>query len=274
MTTISSVSFTNSQRNPTITIIGSGFGPTPGAAATPAASGTTGYDYGTALIVNNPARGFSAGLSNVAINDSIGLTNLSYTDTSITFQLGSAYSLYLYNFKQGDNIIVGVNGTQLATTVNYTPPISVATIGVARFFDTNNGTHFFTSDPGEVQQILATRPDLTEDAVGLNAVDPTSNDDPNATSVFRFFDSIYGTHFFTSSAVEKNTVLATRPDLKYEGIAFAEDTSQQPGDTAVYRFFDTHFGTHFYTADPSEIRSIQTTRPDLKPEGVAFYEPS
>ena len=273
MSTISSVVFGGSQTKPTITILGSSFGSAPAAAATPAGSGATGFDYGSALFISDLTQNFSAGLTNSVTNNSSGLTNLFYTDTSVTFQLGSAYSLFLNNFKQGDSIGVSVNGASYFTTVNYVPPLTTSTIGVARFFDTTNGTHFFTSDPGEVQQILNTRPDLTEELSGLNAIDPTSNSS-NAAPVYRFFDSVYGTHFFTSSASEKSDVMASRPDLTYEGVGFYEHASQQAGDVAVYRYFDTQFGTHFYTADATENSAILATRPDLKPEGVAFYAPS
>lgn len=273
MSTISSVIFGGSQRTPTITILGSGFGSTPASAATPAGSGATGFDYGTSLFISDLSQNFSAGLSNSVTNNSSGLTNLSYSDTSITFQLGSAYSLFLNNFKPGDTIGVGVNGTQYFTTVNFVPPLTTLTIGVARFFDTTNGTHFFTSDPSEVQQILATRKDLTEEGGGFNAVDPASTGS-NAAPVYRFFDSSYGTHFFTSSVTEKNAVIASRADLKYEGVALYEDAAQNPGDAAVYRFFDTKFGTHFYSSDATEISTILATRTDLKPEGIAFYAPT
>lgn len=226
-----------------------------------------------ALFVSDLSQDFSAGIANAVTNNSSGLINLSYTDTLITFQLGSAYSLFLNNFKQGDSVGVGVNGTQYFSTVNFVPPLTTFTIGVARFFDTTNGTHFFTSDPAEVQQVLKTRPDLTEEASGLSAIDPTSTD-ANAAPVFRFFDRVFGTHFFTSDLAERNNVIASRPDLAFEGTAFYEHAAQQTGDAAVYRYFDTKFGTHFYTADATENSAILATRPDLKPEGIAFYAPN
>lgn len=273
MTTITSLVFNGSQRNPTLTITGSGFGTAPAIGPSPAGGGSTGSDYGTSLHVADRSRGFSAGLTDQSVTDYIGLTNLSYSDTSISFQLGSAYSKLLYNFKPGDTIGVVVNGAQYTTTAAFSPPITTETIGVARFFETTNGTHFFTADQGEVQQLLNTRPDLVEESNGLTAIDPASND-LNAVSVYRFFDSTYGTQFFTSSVTEKNMVTASRPDLKPEGIAFVEHGTQQPGDQAVYRYFDTRYGTHFYVSDSGENGSILATRPDLKPEGVSFYAPT
>ncbi|MBV8930456.1 MAG: hypothetical protein JO152_15150, partial [Mycobacteriaceae bacterium] len=86
----------------------------------------------------------------------------------------------------GANLDAQFNGTSL------TP----GTIGVYRFFDSHYGTHFFTASATERDTILATRPDLVSEGVGLSAVDPASND-PNGAPVYRFFDTTYGTHFFT-----------------------------------------------------------------------------
>ena len=67
------------------------------------------------------------------------------------------------------------------------------------------------------------------------------------SAVYRFFDSKTGTQFLTSSATERDTVLATRPDLISEGVGIGA-LNQPSGDAdaiSVYRFFDTQTGTHF-----------------------------
>ena len=158
----------------------------------------------------------------------------------------------------------GAGGTFVALTAD--------TVGVYRFFDSNYGTHFFSASASEKDSIMATRSDLLYEGVGLQSIDPVSND-PNASPVYRFFDETYGTHFFTASASERDTVIATRSDLAYEGTGFIEHTNQQSGDAPVYRFFDTKYGTHFYTADATERATVIATRPDLVDEGVGFYAP-
>ncbi len=97
----------------------------------------------------------------------------------------------------------------------------------------------------------------------------------NGVAVYRFFDTVYGTHFFTSDAGEKNTVIGTRPDLVQETNGFGDVAQTDPSAVAVYRFFDKNYGTHFFTASASERDSVLATRPDLKfePNGV-FYEHS
>ena len=151
--------------------------------------------------------------------------------------------------------------------------ISPASIGVYRFWDSIDGTHFFTSSSSERDNIMATRPDLVDEGVGLNAIDPTSLD-PNGNPVYRFFSSTDGTHFFTASASERDNVVTTRSDLIFEGTGFYEHATQQAGDTPIYRFFDTKFGTHLYVSDSNERANILATRSDLTPEGIAFYAPA
>ena len=152
--------------------------------------------------------------------------------------------------------------------------VSPTNIGLVRFFDSVAGTQFYTSSLSEYNAILANRPDLKQEGNDLNALNPnTIATDSNAVPVYRFFDSTYGTHFFTASTEERDDVIATRPDMKFEGVGFFEHTTQQAGDTAVYRFFDSHNGTHFYTTNGTEKASILTNRPDLVSEGVGFYAP-
>ena len=88
---------------------------------------------------------------------------------------------------------------------------------VYRFFSKTDGTHFFTVDQGEANQVAATRTDLVQEA-------PTFSEHMTAeagdAAVYRFFDSNHGTHFYTASATERASVIATRPDLVPEGVAF------------------------------------------------------
>ena len=98
---------------------------------------------------------------------------------------------------------------------------------------------------------------------------------PAVGAVYRFFDSIYGTHFFTSDVGERNTVLSTRADLIQETNGFGDVAPTSPNAVAVYRFFDTKFGTHFFTANAGERDTVIATRPDLTYEqNSTFYEHS
>ena len=172
--------------------------------------------------------------------------------------------------------IAAINGTGTYTISANTVPTPPSP--VYRFFDNTNGTHFFTSSSSERDNIINNQSSrYTEETNGYGAVAAA---DPNATAVYRFFDTVYGTHFFTASASERDTIEATRPDLTFEpNSTFYEHATQQSGDVAVYRFFDTQYGTHFYTGDASEYAGLtnpgsSTYRANLTNEGVGFYAPA
>lgn len=124
--TITGVTFTGSSANPTITITGSGFGSAPASPAVPVSSfagaGVTGFDYSDSLYLNDfGSHGFQAGNSNNGgVPDYIGLTSLSYSDTSISFMLGSFYpDGTLFSLSAGDPFLVDVAGTTFTGTVSY-----------------------------------------------------------------------------------------------------------------------------------------------------------
>lgn len=161
--------------------------------------------------------------------------------------------------------------------------------GVYRFLDTDTGTHFFTADANERDALMnpsssSYRSNLHEETNNFGTVDPAASN-PSDVTVYRFFDSVHGTHFFTASQSEANGLSnpkssSYRPDLIAEPkSSFLEHGTQQVGDVPVYRFFDSQYGTHFYTGNQAEYAAITTPgaasyRPDLVPEGVGFYAPS
>lgn len=152
------------------------------------------------------------------------------------------------------------------------PSMPNTPISTFRFFDTVHGTQFLTSSSAERDAIIAGKAGLTYEGLGMGAVTP-DDADANVASVFRFFDTISGTHFFTASAGERDTIVATRPDLIQEQASFAEHLSPVSGDVAVYRFFNTGSGDHFFTQSGTERAGILATRADMVDEGVAFYAP-
>ncbi len=105
-------------------------------------------------------------------------------------------------------------GLQAVDPVHPTP----SAVDVYRFFDTRNGTHFMTSSSSERDAVLASRPDLVFEPSSTMVEHATAQ--PGDAAVFRFFDQANGTHFYTADAGERASILATRPDLTSEGIAF------------------------------------------------------
>lgn len=102
----------------------------------------------------------------------------------------------------------------------------------------------------------------------------------STSPVYRFFDTTYGTHLFTQSLSEAQTIVSSRPDLTQETNGFGAVSSSNPSAEAVYRFFETSNGTHFFTASAAEYQGLTTPgtatyRADLTYEASStFYEDS
>jgi hypothetical protein len=111
--TISSVSFTGSASNPTVTISGSNLGSEPG--GSPAGCSTTGDNFpGTSLTFGDTTGGWGAGTG----GDCIGLVVSSYTSSQVVYQFGSGYSVY-GTANSGDAYSLTVQGVTFSGTVAY-----------------------------------------------------------------------------------------------------------------------------------------------------------
>ena len=83
--------------------------------------------------------------------------------------------------------------------------------------------------------------------------------------IYRSFDPITGSHFYTSSPFENN--LAT----KQSNYRFEQVEMLSNGDSPIYRFYNPANNDHFYTADSSEKNSlIDNYTSGYKFEGIAF----
>lgn len=208
---------------------------------------------------------------------SVRASNGAYWGDWTTLSLTSAAAATSVQFPTPTSVPTGTTAgsstapTPAATTA--TASISPDRVSVYRFFDVADGTHFFTASTTERDSLMATRSDLTFEGVGMEAL-ATQATDMSAEAVYRFFDNSNGTHFFTADTTERDGLIASQPNLTFEGVAFYEDASPRPGDSAVYRFFDTAHGTHLYTESAAERATILASRPDLTAEGIAFYAPS
>ena len=142
---------------------------------------------------------------------------------------------------------------------------------VYRFFDTRTGSHFYTTDLGEKQQIQQTLPSYTyEGAPWAAPVKSAATHD-----VFRFFDTRTGDHFYTDNVGERDTVLGTLPSYKYEGVAFEAYNSAAAAGSAgltLERFFNTQSGEHHFAANATEAAGINqgAAGPGWIDEGKAF----
>ncbi len=224
------------------------------------------------------------GLTSLDVLNAIPSLNTNYVNRGATVLLPDANGTYATDNSLADAVAAGKSEHVVSTYLSRIEAVTNSTgddqlgigitptttgVQVFRFFDTRNGTHFYTASAAERDQTINARPDLTFEGVGLNA--DTTQTDPSAAPVFRFFDIRTGSHFYTASATERDGLVNGPSGLTYEGVGFYEDSAARANDTAVYRFFDKVDGTHFFTPNQNEFASVLATRGDLVNEGIAFY---
>lgn len=86
--------------------------------------------------------------------------------------------------------------------------------------------------------------------------------------IFRFAKISSGAYFYTGWPDERDRILQSYPDFRYEGIAFLQTTTR--GASSVYRFANLRNGGYFYTASQAERDFVIQTRPDMRYEGTSF----
>lgn len=105
-----------------------------------------------------------------------------------------------------------------------------------------------------------------------NLPDTIDSSDIRGSTVFRFFDSSAGVHFYTASETEKDFINNNLDNYKLEGESYTTVNPDNSEDAvAIYRFFNSVTGEHLYTANETERDSITNNLADFKFEDVAFY---
>lgn len=140
---------------------------------------------------------------------------------------------------------------------------------VFRFFNVNNGTHFYTPNVGERDTVMANWPHIYRYEGVAYYTNPHNNTQP----LYRFFNLRNGSHFYTASPEERDHVIRTWPTvLRYEGETYSVNRSPVPGCVPVYRFYQVRNGSHFYTASDAERDTVIANWPTIyRYEGPAFY---
>ena len=91
------------------------------------------------------------------------------------------------------------------------------------------------------------------------------------TPVYRFFNSRTGAHFYTAKAVERDAVIASYPEFKYESIVFYANSGETAGLNPVYRFYNARTGAHFYTIKQAERDAVVASYPEFKLDGPSWW---
>jgi hypothetical protein len=141
---------------------------------------------------------------------------------------------------------------------------------IYRFYNKVNGSHFYTASEAErytVIQKWSSTYQFEGAAYSIEATAPAMN-----TPLYRFYNKKNGSHFYTASADEANTVIARWPSIYlFEGPVY--NVSMTPeGCSPVYRFYNVRSKSHFYTVSLDEANSVILKWPNIYSfEGIAYY---
>jgi len=141
---------------------------------------------------------------------------------------------------------------------------------VFRFYNTSNGTHFFSANVDERDSVRATNTRLTYEAP-VFMVAPAAGS--GLSPVYRFYNKRTGVHFYTIDEGERAVVQANTATYNFEGIGWYARKASAPasGTVEVYRFFRKSAGTHLYTTSVAERDNIINTLGQYyNYEGVAY----
>ena len=139
---------------------------------------------------------------------------------------------------------------------------------VYRFYNMQNGTHFFTANTAERDAIVANLPNYRYENVAFYAAAQAQN---GLSGVYRFFNTGSSSHFYTINESERDYVRANLPGFNYEGTVWWASKTYGNGMVAVYRFYNTATGAHFYTTSPMERDAVIGNLKQFNFEGTAYY---
>ncbi|MEM8676580.1 MAG: nidogen-like domain-containing protein [Cyanobacteria bacterium P01_G01_bin.67] len=198
----------------------------------------------------------------------------------------------LLQLETGTNI--GVPGRFAFSLIDGEPQIneedySLLPIGpLHRFFEHEQGHHFYTADESETELIKSRSSVgrqgyeyeyeyekfqiLTQDTDVL-----TGEEIEGAKPVYRFFNTDIGSHLYTIDEEEKTFLLENSPEYNFEGVKFYAFESQEATEIPlipVFKVLNNQSGTHLYTTKQDELDYIADNLPhfsELGDDGVAFY---
>ncbi len=150
---------------------------------------------------------------------------------------------------------------------------------VYRFYNQGTGTHFYTASAEERDMVIATWPTVfTYEGAAFMIFEEgwfPPEYEPGRAPVYRFYNTLTKSHFYTISAQEADMVKSKYPGVfTYDGVGFEAYTNSNEWAELmpVYRFYNMNSGSHFYTISAVEKAIVQIQyRTTYRYEGVAFF---
>lgn len=106
---------------------------------------------------------------------------------------------------------------------------------------------------------------------GSKVADAVKTIGSNRVSVYRFYNTQTGAHFYTSSEAEKSNILSSLPTFRFEGTAFYASSVEAEGLSPVFRFLNLQTGVHLYTISEDEKAYVSEKLSQFVYEGIAYY---
>ena len=204
--------------------------------------------------------------------DEIAISNLEDSSETPVYDVNTG--VVLVGDRKLAKIGRGLDSSTVKLKVNDTEeptvsPINSAETTVYRFYEPSKGSHFYTVDEVEKDHVLDTLDNYNYEGESYDIVDPITGSE--IEQVYRFFNSSTGVHLYTTSEVERNSIIDTLDNFSYEGVKFYAYETQVEGSMPVYRFYEPTLGVHFYTPSESEKDSVMENLDNYDYEGIAYY---
>lgn len=136
------------------------------------------------------------------------------------YNTGSGTHFFTSDAEEAFQVATTLPGLRFEGTAFTTTADSVSGVGVHRFYDSHANSHFYTADGEEAGRL---RLDAGFRYEGINHYAYEAAD-AGRDAVFRFYNTELGVHFYTTSVSERDSILQTLPQYRYEAIAYYVDT--------------------------------------------------
>lgn len=142
---------------------------------------------------------------------------------------------------------------------------------VYQFFNEADDVYFYTVDENEKDFIEANLDNYAlQEGEGFNSVDPITGGE--AEEVHRFLNTSTGDHLYTTSEVERDSIINNLDNYTYEDVKFyGYNNGDVDGSIPVYRFYNPIEDLHVFTHSEAEMNEMKADEANFNDEGIAFY---
>ncbi|ACK70637.1 peptidase S1 and S6 chymotrypsin/Hap [Gloeothece citriformis PCC 7424] len=197
----------------------------------------------------------------------------------VSFYASTDSSITTSDFKIGDVIVspIAPFASESITWTGKFPTIAAGNYYVGWIIDSDNRSQEFDelNNTGMIKnstlRINAPTTSPSTPTLPSTVIDWQISDSLLQTPAYRFYNTIAGGHFFTTSPTERDAVLRSLPHFQYEAVGFTASGVGGENLLPVYRFYNTVAGGHFFTMSEVERDTVINTQPQYIYEGVGFY---